>query len=223
MMTVQRRRWLAGALGIGLVALLLLLAAFDNLFVSEPRPLTTRTAVELYVPPPLPPPARQSESRSGGSTGTTVPMESRRIPATMDLMQLNVRLAAAETATLNLGGLGKGVGVGSGDGTGQGSGGGFSLATLSELDHLPTVVSAPLYPYPEEATARGINEFDLRFHILIDESGRVYPIGLIENPFPELNGELLEWASHVLFSPPTRLGIPVRAEYHWPVKMRLRP
>jgi hypothetical protein len=123
---------------------------------------------------------------------------------------------------VNLGGLGQGIGVGSGDGVGDGTGGGFSLVTLSELDQLPMVVSAPIYPYPREATASGIAEFDLRFHIMIDEEGRAHPVAVVENPFPALNSDLMEWASKVRFSPPTRLGIPVRAEYYWPVKMRLR-
>lgn len=211
-------------LGVGLVALLLLLAAFDNLYNPGAVPdLARRTPVELYVAPPTPPPARPAEARSGGSTGTTLAMESRRTPTTMDLMQLDVRLAAAGTGELNLGGFGQGIGVGSGDGVGDGAGGGFSLFTLSELDQLPMVLSALVYPYPREATARGMQEFDLRFHIVIDQEGRTYPVAVVENPFPELSSDFLEWASKVRFTPPTRLGVPVRAEYYWPVKMRVRP
>jgi hypothetical protein len=220
MMSTQKRRWLAGSLGTGLALLLVLLAYLDTLGDSAAPERLVLTDVTTYQapPPPPPPPPRPREARSGGSTGAFLPLDTSRAPV-LDVMQLDVRFAA-RIGELNLGGLGQGIGVGSGDGTGDGSGAGFGLATLSELDQVPYVVSAPVFPYPEEATARGLAEFDLRYHILVDEQGQGYPIALLENPFPELNGEFMEWASRVRFSPPTRLGIPVRAEYVWPVKLK---
>lgn len=216
-MTARQRRWLAGTLSVVLVALLLLLAGIDNRYAPEAPQGATRRAVELYEPPPpVPPPV--SDSRNGGATGTALTLESRRAPVALDVMQLDVKLAVAEVGHLNLGGLGEGLGTGTGDGSGFGD----ELVTLSELDQLPAVTSAPVFPYPAEATARGIEEFEVRFHILIDEEGRTYPLAIVENPFPSLGTELLEWASDVRFSPPTRLGIPVRTEYLWPVKYALR-
>jgi hypothetical protein len=138
-------------------------------------------------------------------------------------MQLDVQFAAAEIGDLDIAGLGKGIGLGTGDGRGDGSGTGFGLATLSELDQVPAVVSAPLFPYPTEASERGITEFDLRYRILIDEEGRTYPIALVQNPFPALDALFMDYASKVRFTPPTRLGIPVRTEYVWPVKIRWDP
>ena len=221
MMTTRQRRWLAGALGTGLLAVLLLLVAFDNLYRAEPRERTTMRSVELYEPPPpAPPPARPSDSRSGGSAGMALTFDSARAPIALDTMQLDVQLAVAEVGGLNLGGLGEGFGIGSGDGTGDGSGTGFGLVTLSELDQLPTVLSAPVMGYPDEAVERGLAEFELQFHILIDEQGITYPIALVQNPFPSLSADFLAWAARVRFSPPTRLGIPVRTEYTWPVKIK---
>jgi hypothetical protein len=181
----------------------------------------TQRAVELYAPPPPPPPpARRSDSASGGSTGAQLTLRRSRAPASLDTMRLDVQFAAVEVGSLNIAGLGQGIGLGSGDGTGDGSGGGFELVTLSELDEQPIVQSAPPFPWPEEATARGLTQFDLRYHILIDEEGRTYPFALLQNPFPSSSAEFLEWASRVRFSPPTRLGIPVRTEYSWPVGIR---
>ncbi len=219
MMTVRQRRWLAGSLGTGLVLLLLVVASLDTLGdLDAPERFVLTEVTTLETPPPPPPqPARPSDSRSGGSTGSLLAMESRRDPVSLDLLDLNVQIRPGE---LNLGGLGAGIGVGSGDGTGDGSGGGFGLATLSELDQPPTVVSAPVFAYPAEATARGIGEFDLQFHIVIDEEGRVYPIAMVFNPFPTLSNAFLEYASQVRFSPPTRLGIPVRTEYLWPLRIK---
>jgi len=220
MMTLRKRRWLAGSLGTGLVLLLVVLASLDTLgdLDAPERFVLTEVATFEVPPPPPPPPSRPSDSRSGGSTGALLALQTRRAPV-LDVMQLDVRIAA-EPGELSLGGLGQGIGVGSGDGTGDGSGTGFGLATLSELDQEPTVVSAPVFVYPKEAADRGITEFELRFHILIDEEGRTYPLAIVENPFPSLSNEFLDYASRVRFSPPTRLGIPVRTEYLWPVKIK---
>ena len=218
MSPTQKRRWLAGSLGTGLVLLLLLIAYLDTLGDPQAPERLVLTEVTTYEapPPPPPPPARPKEARSGGSTGSFLPLDTSRAPV-LDVMPLDVQFAA-RVGDLNLGGFGQGIGVGSGDGTGDGAG--FGLALLSELDQVPMVVSAPVFPYPDEAIARGLAEFDLRYQILIDEEGRTYPIAIVENPFPSLSSKFLEWASRVRFSPPTRLGIPVRTEYMWPVKIK---
>jgi hypothetical protein len=220
MMTLRKRRWLAGSLGAGLVLLLLVLAYLDTLGDPTAPERVVLTDVTTYQepPPPPPPPARPSQKRSGGSTGALAPFETSRAPV-LDVMQLDVRIAAT-IGELNLGGLGRGIGTGSGDGTGDGSGTGFGLVTLSELDQLPTVVSAPVFVYPDEAVERGLDEFELQFQIVIDEEGRTYPIAIVENPFPARSAEFLSYASRVRFSPPTRLGIPVRTEYLWPLKIK---
>jgi hypothetical protein len=134
-------------------------------------------------------------------------------------MKLDVQFSAT-IGELNLGGLGQGIGVGNGDGTGDGSGTGFGLVTLSELDQEPTVVSAPVFVYPKLASEQGLAEFQLQFHVLIDEEGRTTPLAIVQNPFPSLTRDFLDYASRVRFTPPTRLGIPVRTEYLWPVKVK---
>ncbi|HSC16826.1 MAG TPA: hypothetical protein VLI71_16985 [Gammaproteobacteria bacterium] len=225
MMTVRQRRWLSASLATTLVLLLVFIASFDmsgNLKAPERFVLTEVTTFETPPPPP-PPPSRSNDVRAGGSTGADLTLRRSTAPAPLETMQLDVRFAAAEVGPLNIAGLGKGIGLGTGDGTGDGSGTGFGLALISELDQIPTVVSAPAFPFPDEARKRGLTEFDLRYHILIDEEGYVYPVTLVENPFPSLNAEFMDFASRVRFTPPTRLGIPVRTEYLWPVKIRMNP
>lgn len=225
MMTVRQRRWLSASLATGLVLMLVLIASFDmsgNLQAPERFVLTEVTTFEAPPPPP-PPPSRSNDVRPGGSTGADLTLRRSTAPAPLERMQLDIQFAAAEIGPLNIAGLGKGIGLGTGDGTGDGSGTGFGLALISELDQIPTVVSAPVFPFPDEARKRGMTEFDLRYHILIDEEGYVYPITLVENPLPALNAEFLDFASRVRFTPPTRLGIPVRTEYLWPVKIRMNP
>jgi hypothetical protein len=222
MMTTKQRHWLAGSLATALVLLLAVIASFDmggNLQAPERFVLTEVTTFEAPPPPP-PPPASPNAAPGGGSTGAQLTLRSSRAPVALDQMQLDIQFAAIEVGNLNIAGLGQGIGLGTGDGIGNGTGSGFGLAGLSELDQVPMVVSAPVFPYPAEATARGMTEFDLRYHILIDEQGRAYPIALVENPFPALNAAFMAYASQVRFSPPTRLGIPVRTEYVWPVKIK---
>lgn len=221
MMTPRKRRWLAVSLGTGLTLLLVVLASLDTLGEFDAPQSFEVTEVTTFEapPPPPPPPSRPSNRRSGGSTGLQLlALQSSSAPVTLDVMQLQVQFATV--GPMNLGKLGQGIGTGSGDGTGDGAGFGFSFVGLSELDEQPTVVSAPVFVYPEEAVERGIGAFDLYFHILIDEEGRVYPIAVVENPFPSLTVEFLSYASNVRFSPPTRLGIPVRTEYLWPLRIK---
>ena len=222
MMTVRQRRWVAGSLATGLVLLLVFIASFDLSGNMKPPERFVLTEVSTFEapPPPPPPPARSSSRPAGGSTGAQLTLRSSRAPISLDKMNLDVQFAAAEVGNLNIAGLGNGVGLGSGDGFGNGSGSGYGLAGVSELDQVPMVVSAPTFTYPPEATARGLSEFNIKYHIVIDEEGRTYPIALVENPFPSLNEQFMAFAAQVRFSPPTRLGIPVKTEYVWPVKIK---
>jgi hypothetical protein len=220
MIAAHQRRWLAASLGTLLMLLLLVAASLDTLGGSSAPQRFTLTEVTTFEAPPAPPPPppREMNPRAGGSTGALLTLRNSRAPVTLDVMPL--KFAAAEVGPLDISGLGHGIGVGIGDGTGDGSGPGFGIAVLSELDQQPVVVSAPLFEYPKEATARGIAEFDLEFQILIDEEGRTYPLAMVSNPFPSLTNEFLEYASRVRFTPPTKLGIPVRTEYVWPLKIK---
>jgi len=221
MMTVPQRRWVAGSLATGLVLLLVFIASFDLSGNMKAPDRFVLTEVTTFEAPPPPPPARTTSRPAGGSTGAQLTLRSSRAPLTLDKMQLDIQFAAAEVGNLNIAGLGNGVGLGTGDGFGNGSGSGYGLAGVSELDQVPMVVSAPAFPYPaKEAAERGIGAFDLEFDILIDEEGRTYPIAVVSNPFPSMNGEFLQWVSRIRFSPPTRLGIPVRTQYRWPVGIK---
>lgn len=222
MMTVRQRRSVAASVATGLVLTLVFIASFDlNGDKTKPERFVLTEVATFEAPPPPPaPPPRPSSRPAGGSTGNEPTLRSSRAPATLDTMNLNVQFAAAEIGNLNIAGLGRGIGLGIGDGVGDGTGTGYGLAGVSELDQVPIVLSAPAFEYPAEAAARGLTEFNLRYHILIDEEGRTYPVALVENPFPSLNARFMAYAAQVRFSPPTRLGIPVKTEYVWPVKIK---
>jgi hypothetical protein len=45
----------------------------------------------------------------------------------------------------------------------------------------------------------------------------------VSNPIPSFSQEVLVYTSQVRFTPPTRLGIPVKTEYLWPLLIRRPP
>jgi len=136
-------------------------------------------------------------------------------PVKLDIMPLEVNMEGIAISGFGTGG----PGGGGGDGLGRGRGG-WGTVSLPELDKIPMVISAPPIKYPEEALDRNILEFRVELHILIDEVGRTYPVRILRNPFPSINKEILEFASEAIFTPPTRQGIPVKAEYLWPVVLQ---
>jgi hypothetical protein len=92
--------------------------------------------------------------------------------------------------------------------------------SLSELDSTPVVMGAPPIVYPQDAIDDGVDEFEVLVQIQIDQEGRTFPIRIVENPYPSFELDLYDFVSGVVFSPPTRLGVPVRAEYLWPIGIR---
>jgi hypothetical protein len=216
-MMLQRRQVFSVLLGTALLLLMLVLASLGgSTRKAESEEILVRREVQMYVPPPPPPPA-QTRQQSGGGGGQPLAIVSGNSEVKLEIMELDVD---APVSTIGMGGTGSGGGSGSGLGLGFGSGVGegidWGTVAIADLDGLPTVVSSPPY-YPGQLVRRGIYEFSVKFHIMIDEEGYTWPISIVENSYPELNEELMEFASKVRFTPPTRLGIGVKTEYLWPV------
>ena len=210
MTLMQRRHLFSTALAVTLVLLLLVLASLDGLVTPEPPPLIALREVRVFVPPPPPPPPPLTQRAASGMAGSPVALAA--VPATIDLeiMELAVELPAGQPGSF---------GSGLGD-TGEGSGTDWGTVSLSTLDSIPMVINAPLIAYPAQLSAQNINQFEVMFHIIIDETGRTYPVQLVRNPYPGMNEELLAYAAQVRFSPPEKLGVPVRTEYLWPVAFK---
>jgi hypothetical protein len=130
----------------------------------------------------------------------------------LDIMPLEINMEG-------VGVIGFGTG-GPGGGGGLGMGGEWGTIPAFELDNIPMVKSYTPMPYPEEAEIQGVLEFRVRVHIIIDEEGRTYPVRIIHNPLPSTNEKIMKLASSFVFSPPTRLGVPVRADYEFPLLMK---
>jgi hypothetical protein len=207
----RNRRILASCLGTLLLFILLLLASLEGGTEVERPPKIRMHEVRVYKPPPPPPPPPM-EQNSQDSPMPSLTRANDEDPVKLDFMPLEVNMDAIGVSGFGTGGPG---GVG-GDGLGMGWGV-WGTVALPELDNIPMVISAPPLGYPPEVEDQGVLEFRVRLHIIIDEEGRTYPVRILRNPFPSINKKILEFASEVLFTPPTKQGVPVRAEYEWPL------
>lgn len=211
MTLVLRRQLLATALAVILVLLLLVLASLDGLFQAEPPEQITLRPIQMYVPPPPPPPPPVLQGKASSNAGSPLALVNQPELLELDTMDLEVSLRAGE-----LGALGSGL-----DGVAGGTGIDWGTVNLSELDGYPQVLSAPVMAFPQELIDRNITQIEVVLHILIDETGKVFPVRVVKNDYPQMSNKELEiFASQVRFSPPLRLGVPVRTEYLWPIAFR---
>ncbi len=211
----RSRRIVATCLGTLLLAMLLLLVSLNSKFEAEPPPKIATHEVRSYKPPPPPPPPPKKQQ--GGSNSPRPSLARARVetPVELEVMDLEADIGAG-----GIGGFGAGgTGDGNGDGLGSGSGG-WEIVGISDLDNIPMVRSAGNLSYPEEAIRQNVPEFRIEVHIVIDEEGRAHPIRILKNPFPSMNKKVMKYVSSVTFTPPTKLGIPVKTAYLWPLRMK---
>lgn len=207
MTPVLKRQVTATFLAAALLALLLALASLDGLFLPQAPERVALREVAMYTPPPPPPPPPMTAQDSSRMAGPPLSLTNESLALDLQLMELDVSLPAGQFGS-DGGGLG---------GEAGGMGVDWGTVNLSELDGYPNVESAPVMTWPEDILDSNIDQISVVFHIIIDETGRVYPVRVLENPFPVMNEQLMEYAARVRFSPPTRMGVPVRTQYRWPV------
>ena len=191
-----------------LVLALLMILLGNNLEREVPESVTFREVLISFPPPPPPPPGK---AQSGESSASRLNMSSLNTnsPVLMAYSTLDVEIPRGALE-------GNGVGVGDwGDGIGIEFE--FEKFNPEQLDGYPQVLRAPYLAYPDDARRERVHSFEIRLHILIDEEGKAYLIGIVENPYPELNADLPEFVEGTRFTPPTVSGEPVWAEYIWPI------
>jgi len=210
-MSYRLRKTLASFLGTLLLIMLLLLASFNRRTGVEPPPKITLHEVRMYAPPPKPPPPPVKQQGTRGAPTPSLTRANAEDSVKLDIMDLEVDMDAVAVRGFGAGGPG---GMG---GIGMGGGGEWGAVIFSELDNIPMVKSASTIPYPDEASEQGVTEFRVLIHIVIDEEGRAYPVRILQNPFPSINEEILKFTSTAVFTPPTRMGAPVKTEFAWPL------
>lgn len=209
-MTPGLRRAVSSVLGVGLLLLLLVVVSLDDLYRVEPPETVRLTEVRIYESPPPPPPpsADQRDARSLDPALTLVQSDN---PLVLETMDLDVQLAVGALGAPGAGGGGLGDGVGIAV---------LEVVNPTELDEIPIVLFAPPLVFPDEVVGRRVDVFEVKIHIVIDEEGRTYPVRIVESAYPALDDEFERYAEQVIFTPPKRLGVPVRTEYLWPVVVR---
>lgn len=209
-MTPLKRRWLSAALGLGLMLALVCVLWLDGQLQLDPPEVVALTEVNIYDPPPPPPEPPPRDVSSSRRSGPALSRALQNQSIELELMDLEVALALGDLGDLGTGGWGIGDGVGEG----------LEAVDLSALDTAPVLMGSPPIVYPDVAIEQGVEEFEVIVQILVDEEGRTYPLRILQNPFPSFNQDIMEFASGVIFSPPTRLGLPVRTEYAWPLLIK---
>ena len=211
----SNRRILASCLGMVLLIVLLVLASLNSSFNDEPPPKITMHKVRIYSQPPGPPTPPMKKQGSPGSPMPSLVRANIKTPVELTVMDPDVGINSGSIGGFGIGGLGDGYGMGEG-----GEGGDWGTVAIPELDNIPMVRSDPGISYPEEAIKKHIMEFHVMIHIVIDEIGRAHPVSILQNPFPSMNEALLKYVSSVVFIPPTKGGVPVKAEYAWPLLIK---
>jgi len=222
------RRLLAMASAVALLVALLLLSSLGVVREPPPKQPTVLENVRLYVPPTPPPGPEPVEPNDRAGSAGTLQVNIPRRDVELGLMKLDTRAAAAVQVPsgYGLGGLlDAGIGRGAGNGAGDFAGGIPAVFAVNQLDAMPMVISAPPVNFLGLDRLRRLNISELRvmFQVLVDEEGHTHPVRIIQSPYPELEGQLMEYAARTVFTPPLHLGRPVKAEYLWPVLFSVAP
>ncbi len=193
-------------LSVALVLALLLLISLDNILQRPADESVTIREIELAAPPPPAPPPQVVSPSQSAEPRLNLSLAVADAPVELMTMALDIDVVAGALVGQGEGNWGEGIGI---------DWGGFSI---SELDAVPMVISAPLTKYPDALLEEGIESFVVHLHILIDETGRTYLIGILDNPYAPFNDNIKEFVPGVRFTPPTLGGKIVKAEFSWPVK-----
>lgn len=187
---------------------LLVLLVVDRLKHPSAEKLIMREVAVLASPPPPPPPPKVSApnidpvvSLQVEGSGVAMPMlEIAQDPITLSAPD-NLKFSMEETPfqSLDIN---------------------WNALSLDDLDDLPNLLTPVRAIFPKALSRKGITQVMVKMDVLIDESGAVTLIEIIENPYPELNAELHKIARTSRFTPPQKDNQPVRARFIWPLAIK---
>jgi len=90
---------------------------------------------------------------------------------------------------------------------------------LSDLDGLPTLLTSLKINLPNGLIRKGIKRVPIKLEVMINESGHITLINIIENPYAELKSEIKRLIRGSRFSVPKRNNQAVRARFIWPLEI----
>ena len=88
---------------------------------------------------------------------------------------------------------------------------------LSELDSTPTLLTPVKVRFPKRLKKQGITRVVVKLDVMIDETGDVQLLDIVENPHHELNKEIRRFVHASKFTSPHREDEVVKARFIWPV------
>lgn len=93
----------------------------------------------------------------------------------------------------------------------------WSAFKLSELDSKPTLLTPVKIRFPKQLKRRGIERVVVKLDVVIDEQGNVNLVDIIDNPYNELNQEIMRFVKGSKFTSPFKADEAVKARFIWPV------
>ncbi len=91
---------------------------------------------------------------------------------------------------------------------------------LDQLDGLPTLLTPLRVQFPKSLTRKGVHKVLVKLDVMIDETGQVSLINVVENSYPELKPEIDKMIRNSRFSVPKKGDVAVRARFIWPVEIK---
>lgn len=88
---------------------------------------------------------------------------------------------------------------------------------LGELDAKPTLLTPVKIRFPKRLKNQGVSRVVIKLDVMIDEDGNVNLMDIIENPYHELNKEILRFVKGSKFTSPFKENEAVKARFIWPL------
>jgi TonB family protein len=89
-----------------------------------------------------------------------------------------------------------------------------------QTDENPVPIFTPAVEYPERAREQGIQGV-LKVEFIIDISGRVQSVTILESPHPSISAEARKTIAQWRFKPARNKGVPVRVRRRLPIEFKI--
>jgi TonB family protein len=93
----------------------------------------------------------------------------------------------------------------------------WNALALDELDNEPQLLTNLKAPFPNSLKRKGITSIDVLLEVIIDETGKVTLVSILENPYIEFENILYKLIKRARFTAPKKDGQPARVKFNWPL------
>ena len=200
-----KNRYLSSTLSICFVALLMLILFGSHRLTNLIKPKIDVRKIGVAIPPPPPPPMQPQMQQqqqitldiSTEGNGAVLPII--EIPKTIKVSKPDMPEVTLNEITVD---------VHLPD---------IKILDLNQLDSLPILITRARIVMPESLKRRGIKKALVKLDVIIRETGAVTLNQIVENPYPELNKEILRLIRRSKFSAPQKEGTAVSTRFIWPI------